>query len=151
MNGTLAIVFPIHKKVMQHFLQLTTPIELTMTIVSVNNIYPSLSLLQNCPNNIRKRVPQTQFSEIFLHSIPVLQWAKHFSPEEYQRLSHYGGAHGWGSVDIEGVCVCVFCTFVLEKQDGKCHCLLTLWGKSRYFSDGTFYTDCIESKVSGSN
>ncbi|KAK9965828.1 hypothetical protein ABG768_004894 [Culter alburnus] len=55
----------------------------------------------NCPNNIRKRVPQTPFSEIFLHSIPVLQWAKHFTPEQYQRLSHYSGAHGWGSVDIE--------------------------------------------------
>ncbi|ROI81964.1 Alpha-N-acetylgalactosaminide alpha-2,6-sialyltransferase 2 [Anabarilius grahami] len=40
----------------------------------------------NCPNNIRKHVPQTQFSEIFLHSIPVLQWAKHFTPEQYQRL-----------------------------------------------------------------
>ncbi|XP_016119726.1 alpha-N-acetylgalactosaminide alpha-2,6-sialyltransferase 2-like, partial [Sinocyclocheilus grahami] len=57
--------------------------------------------LQNCPNNIRKRVPQTQFAEMFLHSIPVLQWAKHFSPVEYQRLSHYGGAHGWGSVSAE--------------------------------------------------
>uniref|UniRef100_A0A672KBQ5 alpha-N-acetylgalactosaminide alpha-2,6-sialyltransferase n=1 Tax=Sinocyclocheilus grahami TaxID=75366 RepID=A0A672KBQ5_SINGR len=49
----------------------------------------------------RKRVPQTQFAEMFLHSIPVLQWAKHFSPVEYQRLSHYGGAHGWGSVSAE--------------------------------------------------
>ncbi|XP_048026398.1 alpha-N-acetylgalactosaminide alpha-2,6-sialyltransferase 2 isoform X2 [Megalobrama amblycephala] len=55
----------------------------------------------NCPNNIRKHVPQTQFSEIFLHSIPVLQWAKHFTPEQYQRLSHYNGAHGWGGIDIE--------------------------------------------------
>ncbi|XP_058649826.1 alpha-N-acetylgalactosaminide alpha-2,6-sialyltransferase 2 [Onychostoma macrolepis] len=55
----------------------------------------------NCPNNIRKHVPQTQFAEMFLTNIPVLQWAKHFSPEEYQRLSHYGGAHGWGSVSAE--------------------------------------------------
>ncbi|CAM4711424.1 unnamed protein product [Leuciscus chuanchicus] len=55
----------------------------------------------NCPNNIRKRVPQTPFAEMFLHSIPVLQWAKHFTPDQYQRLSHYGGAHGWGGVDIE--------------------------------------------------
>ncbi|XP_052426354.1 alpha-N-acetylgalactosaminide alpha-2,6-sialyltransferase 2 isoform X1 [Carassius gibelio] len=55
----------------------------------------------NCPNNIRKRVPQTQFAEMFLHNIPVLQWAKHFSPEEYQRLSHFSGAHGWGSVKAE--------------------------------------------------
>ncbi|XP_051771615.1 alpha-N-acetylgalactosaminide alpha-2,6-sialyltransferase 2 isoform X1 [Ctenopharyngodon idella] len=55
----------------------------------------------NCPNNIRKRVSQTQFSEIFLHSIPVLQWAKHLTPEQYQRLSQYSGAHGWGGIDIE--------------------------------------------------
>ncbi|XP_016101802.1 alpha-N-acetylgalactosaminide alpha-2,6-sialyltransferase 2-like, partial [Sinocyclocheilus grahami] len=55
----------------------------------------------NCPNNIRKRVPQTQFAEMFLHNIPVLQWAKHFTPEEYQRLRHYGGAHGWGGVSAE--------------------------------------------------
>ncbi|XP_043109404.1 alpha-N-acetylgalactosaminide alpha-2,6-sialyltransferase 2 isoform X2 [Puntigrus tetrazona] len=55
----------------------------------------------NCPNNIRKRVPQTPFSKMFLHNIPVLQWAKHFSLEEYERLSHYHGAHGWGSVTAE--------------------------------------------------
>jgi len=63
----------------------------------------SLSLLQNCPNSIRKRVPQTQFAEKFLHTIPVLQWSKHFTPDQYQRLSQYGGAHGWGGVNIEGV------------------------------------------------
>ncbi|RXN24061.1 centrosomal protein of 131 kDa [Labeo rohita] len=56
---------------------------------------------ENCPSNIRKRVPQTQFAQMFLHSIPVLQWAKHFTPEEYERLSHYSGAHGWGSVGAE--------------------------------------------------
>ncbi|KAG1955158.1 alpha-N-acetylgalactosaminide alpha-2,6-sialyltransferase 2 [Pimephales promelas] len=55
----------------------------------------------NCPNSIRKRVPQTQFAEKFLHTIPVLQWSKHFTPDQYQRLSQYGGAHGWGSVNIE--------------------------------------------------
>ncbi|XP_073683916.1 alpha-N-acetylgalactosaminide alpha-2,6-sialyltransferase 2 [Garra rufa] len=55
----------------------------------------------NCPKNIRKLVPQTQFAEKFLQDIPVLQWAKHFTPEEYQRLSHYSGAHGWGSVTPE--------------------------------------------------
>ncbi|XP_026078192.1 alpha-N-acetylgalactosaminide alpha-2,6-sialyltransferase 2-like [Carassius auratus] len=55
----------------------------------------------NCPSNIRKHVPQTPFAEMFLHNIPVLQWAKHFTPEEYQRLSQYSGAHGWGSVSPE--------------------------------------------------
>ncbi|KAL1264671.1 hypothetical protein QQF64_005026 [Cirrhinus molitorella] len=55
----------------------------------------------NCPKNIRKHVSQTLFAEMFLHDIPVLQWAKHFTPEEYQRLSRYFGAHGWGSVSSE--------------------------------------------------
>ncbi|XP_009305129.2 alpha-N-acetylgalactosaminide alpha-2,6-sialyltransferase 2 [Danio rerio] len=58
-------------------------------------------LQTNCPTSIRKLVPQSPFAEKFLHSIPVLQWAKHFTTEEYQRLSHYAGAHGWGSVDVE--------------------------------------------------
>lgn len=55
----------------------------------------------NCPNNIRKRVPHTNFSETFLQTIPVLQWAKHFTPEEYQRLRRYSGTHGWGSVSVD--------------------------------------------------
>ncbi|XP_051530119.1 alpha-N-acetylgalactosaminide alpha-2,6-sialyltransferase 2-like [Myxocyprinus asiaticus] len=55
----------------------------------------------NCPSSIRKHVPQTAFAEVFLQSIPVLQWAKHFTPEQYQRLRHYGGAHGWGGVDFD--------------------------------------------------
>ncbi|XP_056627304.1 alpha-N-acetylgalactosaminide alpha-2,6-sialyltransferase 2 [Triplophysa dalaica] len=55
----------------------------------------------DCPNNIRKHVPQTKFSEMFLHTIPVLQWAKHLTPDEYERLSRYGGAHGWGGVTLD--------------------------------------------------
>ncbi|XP_073671233.1 alpha-N-acetylgalactosaminide alpha-2,6-sialyltransferase 2-like isoform X2 [Paramisgurnus dabryanus] len=55
----------------------------------------------DCPNNIRKRVPHTNFSETFLQTIPVLQWAKHFTPEEYQRLRRYNGTHGWGSVSVD--------------------------------------------------
>ncbi|XP_073723228.1 alpha-N-acetylgalactosaminide alpha-2,6-sialyltransferase 2-like [Misgurnus anguillicaudatus] len=55
----------------------------------------------DCPNNIRKRVPQTNFSEMFLQTIPVLQWAKHFTPKEYQRLKRYGGSHGWGNVSVD--------------------------------------------------
>ncbi|XP_073723220.1 alpha-N-acetylgalactosaminide alpha-2,6-sialyltransferase 2-like [Misgurnus anguillicaudatus] len=55
----------------------------------------------DCPNNIRKRVLQTNFSETFLQTIPVLQWAKHFTPEEYQRLKRYSGAHGWGGVSVD--------------------------------------------------
>ncbi|XP_026868875.2 alpha-N-acetylgalactosaminide alpha-2,6-sialyltransferase 2 isoform X1 [Electrophorus electricus] len=56
-----------------------------------------------CPSGIRRRVSQTAFAKRYLDSVPVLQWAKHFSPQEYQRLAHYSGAYGWGSVDIEVV------------------------------------------------
>ncbi|XP_060796226.1 alpha-N-acetylgalactosaminide alpha-2,6-sialyltransferase 2-like [Neoarius graeffei] len=54
-----------------------------------------------CPNSIRKKVLQTDFAERFLFSVPVLQWAKHFSKPEYERLSHYTGAYGWGGVSID--------------------------------------------------
>ncbi len=67
-------------------------------------------------------MPQTQYSEMFLHKIPVLQWAKHFSPEEYQRLSQYGGAHGWGSVTAEGVLFLGVCLKSLIFKNVKCTC-----------------------------
>ncbi|KAI4886051.1 hypothetical protein NFI96_023267 [Prochilodus magdalenae] len=55
----------------------------------------------NCPTSIRKKVSQTQFAGKFLANVPVLQWAKHFSQQEYERLSSYQGAHGWGSVNAD--------------------------------------------------
>ncbi|XP_066521339.1 alpha-N-acetylgalactosaminide alpha-2,6-sialyltransferase 2 [Hoplias malabaricus] len=57
--------------------------------------------LTSCPSSIRRKVSRTPFGERFLKNVPVLQWAKHFSKQEYQRLSRYPGAHGWGSVDTE--------------------------------------------------
>ncbi|KAL7869591.1 hypothetical protein AOLI_G00135790 [Acnodon oligacanthus] len=58
-------------------------------------------LQTSCASSIRRKVPQTPFAERFLGNVPVLQWAKHFSEQEYQRLSRYQGAHGWGSVDMD--------------------------------------------------
>ncbi|XP_030630708.1 alpha-N-acetylgalactosaminide alpha-2,6-sialyltransferase 2 [Chanos chanos] len=55
----------------------------------------------NCPDSIRKKVVHTQFAEKFLGHIPVLQWAKHATPEEYKRLHRYSGAHGWGNLDYK--------------------------------------------------
>ncbi|XP_071763974.1 alpha-N-acetylgalactosaminide alpha-2,6-sialyltransferase 2 [Centroberyx gerrardi] len=55
----------------------------------------------DCPDSVRRRVPSTDFGGRFLKSIPVLQWAKHATPEQYQRLSQYPGTHGWGGVDYE--------------------------------------------------
>nr|XP_043870356.1 alpha-N-acetylgalactosaminide alpha-2,6-sialyltransferase 2 isoform X2 [Solea senegalensis] len=53
----------------------------------------------NCPDGIQGHVAETEFGGRFLKHIPVLQWAKHVSPEQHQRLSKYTGAHGWGGLD----------------------------------------------------
>ncbi|XP_076855510.1 alpha-N-acetylgalactosaminide alpha-2,6-sialyltransferase 2 [Brachyhypopomus gauderio] len=60
--------------------------------------FPSQTI---CPSGIRRMVYQTPFAGRFLDSVPVLQWAKHFSLPEFQRLSRYPGAHGWGGIDID--------------------------------------------------
>ncbi|XP_068160845.1 alpha-N-acetylgalactosaminide alpha-2,6-sialyltransferase 2 [Antennarius striatus] len=53
----------------------------------------------DCPKSIRSRITETEFGRKYLKHIPVLQWAKHVTPEQHQRLSQYPGAHGWGGVD----------------------------------------------------
>ncbi|XP_030255652.1 alpha-N-acetylgalactosaminide alpha-2,6-sialyltransferase 2 [Sparus aurata] len=55
----------------------------------------------DCPDNIRSRVTKTEFGGKFLQHIPVLQWARHVTPEQHQRLSRYPGAHGWGGIDYK--------------------------------------------------
>lgn len=57
---------------------------------------------QSCQNSTQKKLP-TDFKN-FLANVPVLQWAKHFSELEYERLRQYYGAYGWGSVDFKGEC-----------------------------------------------
>uniref|UniRef100_H2S783 alpha-N-acetylgalactosaminide alpha-2,6-sialyltransferase n=1 Tax=Takifugu rubripes TaxID=31033 RepID=H2S783_TAKRU len=54
---------------------------------------------QTCPDGIRTRRTNTEFSGNFLNNVPVLQWARHATHEEYGRLSQHRGAHGWGGVD----------------------------------------------------
>ncbi|KAJ8366927.1 hypothetical protein AAFF_G00336640 [Aldrovandia affinis] len=54
----------------------------------------------HCPNSIRSRVSQTTFNKTFLMDIPVLQWLKHVSKEEHDRLRKYPGAHGWRGVSF---------------------------------------------------
>ncbi|NXD16673.1 SIA7B sialyltransferase, partial [Nothocercus nigrocapillus] len=51
-----------------------------------------------CPSGIRRKVAATEFRDIFLESIPVLQWAQHAREDEYRRLRRYTGAHGWKEV-----------------------------------------------------
>ncbi|XP_013807519.1 alpha-N-acetylgalactosaminide alpha-2,6-sialyltransferase 2-like isoform X1 [Apteryx mantelli] len=51
-----------------------------------------------CPSSIRKKIMATEFKDIFLETIPVLQWAQHAREDEYQRLRRYTGAHGWKEV-----------------------------------------------------
>uniref|UniRef100_A0A3Q3LRC1 alpha-N-acetylgalactosaminide alpha-2,6-sialyltransferase n=1 Tax=Mastacembelus armatus TaxID=205130 RepID=A0A3Q3LRC1_9TELE len=55
----------------------------------------------DCPDGIRSKVSKTQFGGLFLKHVPVLQWAKHVSREEHQRLRKYPGAHGWGGIDYD--------------------------------------------------
>ncbi|KAJ8013480.1 hypothetical protein DPEC_G00030230 [Dallia pectoralis] len=66
-----------------------------------DSYYSKESPIQNdCAQSIRSRVIQTEFGPRFLDWIPVLQWAKHATPDQYQRLSHYPGANGWGNFDF---------------------------------------------------
>ncbi|XP_018522126.1 LOW QUALITY PROTEIN: alpha-N-acetylgalactosaminide alpha-2,6-sialyltransferase 2 [Lates calcarifer] len=55
----------------------------------------------DCPDSIRSQVAKTDFGGQFLKNIPVLQWAKHVTPEQHQRLRKYPGAHGWGGIDYK--------------------------------------------------
>lgn len=57
--------------------------------------------LTDCPSSLRTLVSQTDFGTRFRADIPVLQWSKHLSPDQYKRLSQYPGTHGWGGVSYE--------------------------------------------------
>lgn len=52
-----------------------------------------------CPDSIRKRIAKTELQHFFLPTIPVLQWKKHATQAEYERLRRYRGAQGWMEVD----------------------------------------------------
>ncbi|XP_017288133.1 alpha-N-acetylgalactosaminide alpha-2,6-sialyltransferase 2 [Kryptolebias marmoratus] len=55
----------------------------------------------NCSSGIRSRIKESEFGGRFLEHIPVLQWAKHVSPEQYERLRRYPGTHGWGNFNYD--------------------------------------------------
>ncbi|XP_041830734.1 alpha-N-acetylgalactosaminide alpha-2,6-sialyltransferase 2 isoform X2 [Melanotaenia boesemani] len=52
----------------------------------------------DCSDSIRGQIKKTVFGSRFLGHLPVLQWAKHVTEEQYERLSQYPGAHGWGGI-----------------------------------------------------
>ncbi|XP_046887684.1 alpha-N-acetylgalactosaminide alpha-2,6-sialyltransferase 2 [Hypomesus transpacificus] len=56
-----------------------------------------------CADGIRSRVSQTEFGERFLVNIPVLQWAKHATQDQYERLQQYPGTHGWKGLSFHTV------------------------------------------------
>lgn len=56
---------------------------------------------QSCPDSVRTRVTDTDFGRGFLGSVPVLQWARHATREQYERLCRYPGSHGWGGVQYD--------------------------------------------------
>lgn len=58
-------------------------------------------VLTDCPNSVRRLVSHTDFVTRFRPDIPVLQWSKHLSPDQYQRLRQYPGAHGWGALSYD--------------------------------------------------
>ncbi|XP_017166231.1 alpha-N-acetylgalactosaminide alpha-2,6-sialyltransferase 2 [Poecilia reticulata] len=55
----------------------------------------------NCPDGIRSRIKESEFGQLFLEHIPVLQWAQHATREQHQRLKRYPGTHGWEGVDYD--------------------------------------------------
>lgn len=57
--------------------------------------------LTDCPDTSRRIASQTEFSDRFRPDIPVLQWSRHVTPDQFQRLSQYPGAHGWGGLSYE--------------------------------------------------
>ncbi|KAG9337895.1 hypothetical protein JZ751_027548, partial [Albula glossodonta] len=54
----------------------------------------------HCTTGIRARVSKTKYKSAFIQSIPVLQWLKHVSKMEHERLRRYYGAFGWHSISF---------------------------------------------------
>uniref|UniRef100_UPI00398F0B1E alpha-N-acetylgalactosaminide alpha-2,6-sialyltransferase 2-like n=1 Tax=Pristiophorus japonicus TaxID=55135 RepID=UPI00398F0B1E len=53
-------------------------------------------LHSKCPDNIRKRIANiSEYDDIFLETIPILQWNKHATEQEYKRLKRHHTPHGW--------------------------------------------------------
>ncbi|XP_078427322.1 alpha-N-acetylgalactosaminide alpha-2,6-sialyltransferase 2-like [Cetorhinus maximus] len=59
-------------------------------------------LHSKCPENLRARMAKIpEYKDVFLGTVPVLQWNKHATEQEYKRLSRYNGAHGWDVISYE--------------------------------------------------
>ncbi|KAJ3607344.1 hypothetical protein NHX12_024395 [Muraenolepis orangiensis] len=56
-----------------------------------------------CPDAIFKKWLSKDFQERFIPTIPVLQWAEHATPQEYQRLKAFPGTYGWGMLDYQNL------------------------------------------------
>lgn len=80
--------------------------------------------LTDCPNGVRRLISHTDFGTKFRPDVPVLQWSKHLSPEQYQRLKQYPGTHGWGGLSYE---MLVETLSVLDSS--QCGRLLDDWSK----------------------
>ncbi|XP_063312385.1 alpha-N-acetylgalactosaminide alpha-2,6-sialyltransferase 1-like [Pelobates fuscus] len=55
-------------------------------------------LKSTCPKRTRDTLRTGEFKDVFLDTIPVLQWKKYANVSEYQRLQKYGGTFGWSGV-----------------------------------------------------
>ncbi|XP_067914519.1 alpha-N-acetylgalactosaminide alpha-2,6-sialyltransferase 2 isoform X2 [Heterodontus francisci] len=59
-------------------------------------------LHSKCPENLRARMSKiSEYEGVFLGTVPLLQWSKHATEQEYKRLKRYNGAHGWGVINYE--------------------------------------------------
>ncbi|XP_007886870.1 alpha-N-acetylgalactosaminide alpha-2,6-sialyltransferase 2 [Callorhinchus milii] len=68
------------------------------------DVYPTDNTYLNseCPDSIRKRVANiSEYKDIFLETIPVLQWSKHATEAEYKRLSKHPGLYGWKVIGFD--------------------------------------------------
>ncbi|XP_075072999.1 alpha-N-acetylgalactosaminide alpha-2,6-sialyltransferase 2-like [Mixophyes fleayi] len=57
-----------------------------------------IHLSSKCPNRTRDMLQSKEFQNMFVETIPVLQWKKHAQESEYRRLQMYAGAQGWMGV-----------------------------------------------------
>ncbi|CAL8304464.1 unnamed protein product [Lota lota] len=60
-----------------------------------------IPLQTTCPDAITRKWSSTNFNGSFLATVPVLQWAKDVTLQQYQRLKQFDGSYGWASMDYE--------------------------------------------------
>ncbi|XP_022100808.1 alpha-N-acetylgalactosaminide alpha-2,6-sialyltransferase 2-like [Acanthaster planci] len=66
--------------------------------LSESHFIPDTQFLNymTCPTSVRKKLLLESFVRYkYVPEIPLLMWSKHYSKEEYARLSHFHSIYGW--------------------------------------------------------